>query len=186
MGISRRDFLKFSGLAALGGAGAVSASTDVEAMEFKNKLKGCKVTTSICPYCAVGCGLKVYSKNGKVVHVEGDPDHPINEGRLCPKGSSVLQLIHSPYRELKPKYRAPYSSEWKEVEWDWALDQIAKRIKQTRDKTFEKRNKKGQIVNRTQGIGAVGSAALDNEECFILQKWWRSLGLIYIEHQARI
>ena len=84
MGISRRDFLKFSGLAALGGAGAVSASTDVEAMEFKNKLKGCKVTTSICPYCAVGCGLKVYSKNGKVVHVEGDPDHPINEGSCRP------------------------------------------------------------------------------------------------------
>ncbi len=185
MGISRRDFLKFSGLAAAGGA-AVSVSTKAQAMEFRNKLKGCKVTTTICPYCAVGCGFKVFSKDGKVIHVEGDPEHPINEGRACPKGSALMQLVNSPYRELKPKYRAPFSSEWKEVEWEWALDRIAKRIKQTRDKTFEERNKKNEVVNRTQGIGAVGSAALDNEECFILQKWWRSLGLIYIEHQARI
>ncbi len=186
MSISRRDFLKISGLAVGGAAASSAVSTPASAKELENKLKGATVTTTICPYCAVGCGFKVFTKNGKIIHIEGDEEHPINEGKACPKGASLLQLVYSPYREKKPKYRAPYSSEWKEVEWEWALNRIAKKIKETRDKTFKHKNSKGQVVNRTDGIASVGSAAIDNEECYLYQKWLRSLGLIYIEHQARI
>jgi formate dehydrogenase major subunit len=122
-----------------------------------------------------------------VVNAEGDPDHPINEGALCPKGMSVYQISHNnPNRLTKPLYREPYGSEWKEVSWDFALDKIAQRIKETRDKTFETTNKDGKIVNRTLAIASLGSAAMDNEECYLYQKLLRSLGLIYIEHQARI
>jgi formate dehydrogenase major subunit len=136
------------------------------------------------------------------VNTEGDPDHPINEGTLCSKGASLCEIINNPLRLTKPKYRAPGATEWKDVEWDWALDEIAKRVKDTRDKTFkitskskvkekaadgtEKDVEKDFVVNRTDGIAHVGSAALDNEECYMLQKLLRSWGLVYIEHQARI
>jgi formate dehydrogenase major subunit len=141
-------------------------------------------------------------KDGKVVNTEGDPDHPINEGTLCPKGASIMQLVQNDTRVLKPMYRAPGADSWKEVEWDWALDQIAKKVKDTRDRTFkltsksrvkekqpdgtDKEVEKEFTVNRTDAIAHVGSAALDNEECYLLQKMMRSLGLVYIEHQARI
>ena len=144
----------------------------------------------------------VHVKDGKVVNTEGDPDHPINEGTLCSKGSSLYQIINNPTRLTKPKYRAAGATEFKEVEWDWALDEIAKRVKDTRDRTFkltskskvkekqpdgtEKDVEKEFVVNRTDGIAHVGSAALDNEECYMLQKLVRSWGLVYIEHQARI
>jgi formate dehydrogenase major subunit len=127
-----------------------------------------------------------HSKNGKVVNIEGDPDHPINQGSLCSKGAALYQVANNPTRVKKPMYRASGASAWKEVEWGWALDEIAKRVKKTRDETFVTENAKGQVVNRCDGIAHVGSAALDNEECYILQKWLRSLGLVYIEHQARI
>lgn len=159
--------------------------------EFKKNLgelriKNAKVTTTICPYCSVGCSILVYSKDGKVINVEGDPESPINEGTLCPKGASLYQMANNPYRALKPLYRAPYSKEWQEVSWDWALDRIARLIKETRDATFVQKNEKGQTVNRCEGIAHVGSAALDNEECYILQKFMRALGVYWIEHQARI
>jgi formate dehydrogenase major subunit len=135
----------------------------------------------------VSCGIIVHTVNGKVVNTEGDPDHPINEGTLCPKGMSVYQISHNnPNRLTKPLYREPYGSEWKEVTWDFALDKIAQRIKETRDSTFETTNKDGKTVNRTLAIASLGSAAMDNEECYLYQKLLRSLGLIYIEHQARI
>jgi formate dehydrogenase major subunit len=185
-GLSRRDFLKLTGATAVAGTTVTAVPGAAEANERENRLKGATATTTICPYCAVGCGMVAYSKNGKVIHVEGDPEHPINKGTLCSKGASLNQLANNATRELKPKYRAAGASEWKEVEWDWAFKEIAKRVKKSRDETFVTKNGKGQEVNRCDGIAHVGSAALDNEECYILQKWMRSLGLVYIEHQARI
>jgi formate dehydrogenase major subunit len=186
MGITRRDFLKYSGGTVV--AGAVTGLTPVNAAARKreNRLRGAETTTTICPYCAVGCGMIAYTRNGRVINIEGDPEHPINRGSLCSKGASVYQIADNPKRVTKPMYRAPGAGSWKEVEWDWALDEIAKRIKKTRDESFVEKNGKGQVVNRCDGIASVGSAALDNEECYIYQKWLRSLGLIYIEHQARI
>jgi formate dehydrogenase major subunit len=186
MGISRRDFLKYSGGTAVAGTVAGLSPGEAEARERENRTKGATETTTICPYCAVGCGMIVHSKNGKVVNIEGDPDHPINRGTLCSKGASLYQIANNPTRVTKPRYRAPGASEWKEVEWEWAFDEIAKRVKTARDETFARHNAKKQEVNRCDGIAHVGSAALDNEECYILQKWMRSLGLVYIEHQARI
>jgi formate dehydrogenase major subunit len=147
-----------------------------------------KQTTSICPYCAVGCGLIVNTdlKTKRTLNTEGDPDHPINEGALCAKGASIWQLAENEERPKRPLYRAPYSTEWKEVSWDWALDAIAKRVKKTRDATFTEKNAKGQTVNRCNGIASAGSAAIDNEECWAYQAFLRALGLVYIEHQARI
>lgn len=185
MDVSRRGFLKFSVGSAL--LGSLTVSLDAaKSYAATLPIRYAKETQTICPYCAVGCGIIVHSRNGKVINTEGDPDHPINEGTLCSKGASLYQVVNNPMRLKKPRYRAAGSGEWKDVEWDWALDEIAKRIKATRDKTFVTKNKKGQVVNRCDGIAHVGSAALDNEECYILQKWLRSLGLVYIEHQARI
>ena len=186
MGISRRDFLRYSGGTAIAGTltGLTPETADARARE--NRIKGAKVTTTICPYCAVGCGMLVHTVNNKVINIEGDPEHPINRGSLCSKGASLFQVASNQTRVNKPMYRAPGASNWKEVEWGWALDEIAQRIKKTRDETFVEKNAKGQVVNRCDGIASVGSAALDNEECYIYQKWLRSLGLVYIEHQARI
>lgn len=186
-GLSRRDFLKLTGATAVAGT-TMSAVVpgSVGARERENRLRGAKATTTICPYCAVGCGMVAYSRDGKVIHIEGDPEHPINKGSLCAKGAALLQVADSPTRVTKPQYRAAGAAEWKEVEWDWTFKEIARRVKDARDGTFVAKNGKGQEVNRCDGIAHVGSAALDNEECYILQKWLRSLGLVYIEHQARI
>ena len=153
------------------------------------KTKYAKETTSICPYCAVGCGVIVHTSkkgDGRVINIEGDPDHVINRGSLCSKGASLAQLTENDQRVTKPMYRAPYSKDWKTVSWDWALTEIAKRAKATRDSSFSFKNAKGQVVNRTTAIASVGSAAMDNEECWIYQALMRALGLVYIEHQARI
>jgi formate dehydrogenase major subunit len=120
------------------------------------------------------------------MNIEGDPDHVINRGSLCSKGASLKQLAENENRLLEPMYRAPYAKTWKKVSWDWALNQIAERVKSTRDASFTAKNDKGQIVNRTTAIASVGSAAMDNEECWIYQALMRALGLVYIEHQARI
>jgi formate dehydrogenase major subunit len=204
MSLSRRDFLKLSGGTAVAGALATEISPPAEAAPIAKglRIKGAKETTTICPYCSVGCGIVVHTKDGKVINAEGDPDHPTNEGTLCSKGASIYQMVNNPQRLTKPRYRAPGSKEWKDVEWGWALDEIAKRVKETRDRTFkinskskvkekqpdgaEKEVEKEFVVNRTDGIAHVGSAALDNEECYMLQKLLRSWGLVYIEHQARI
>ncbi len=185
MQVSRRSFLKLSGGAAIAGSAGLSLKP-VRAYAAPLKIRYAKETTTICPYCAVGCGIIVSTRNGKVINTEGDPDHPINQGALCSKGGSIAQLSVNKNRLDKPLYRAPFSKEWKTVSWDWTLDKIAKNIKKSRDKGFTLQNKKGQTVNRTTAIASVGSAALDNEECFIYQKFLSSLGLVYIEHQARI
>ena len=191
MSFSRRSFLKLSAgaatLPAFSGLGAVFAPM-AEAAEIA-KFTGTKVSTSVCCHCAVGCGLLVHTANdgkGRCVNLEGNPDHPVNEGSLCPKGGSIRKTAENAMRPKKPMYRAPNSSEWKEVEWDWTLKEIAKRVKKTRDATFTPKNTKGELVNRTMGIAHVGSAALDNEECWTIQALMRSLGITYLEHQARI
>lgn len=183
--LTRREFLKLS----LGSAILTAVGLDlkpVKAYATQLKTKDAKETTTICPYCSVGCGIIVYVKEGKVVATEGDPDHPINEGALCPKGASLMQLANNPYRELHPLYRAPYSDKWQKISWEEALERIAKLVKQTRDKYFVQKDQNGRVVNRLEAIAHVGSAALDNEECYLLQKFLRALGLVYIEHQARV
>ena len=202
MGVSRREFMKLSGSTVLlGSLGMGIDPADAEAKQ-ELRIKDAKETKTVCPYCSVGCGIIVHTKDGKVVNTEGDPDHPINEGTLCSKGASLYQIVNNSLRLTKPKYRAAGATEFKDVEWDWALDEIAKRVKDTRDRTFkltakskvkekqpdgtEKDVEKEFTVNRTDGIAHVGSAALDNEECYMLQKLVRSWGLVYIEHQARI
>ena len=189
MNVTRRGFLKISGAtvsgAAIGGLG-LRGTAVAGARKGNEAIKYSKETYSVCPYCSVGCGLIVSAHAGKVVNIEGDPDHPINLGALCSKAQACRQVADSQYRITKPLYRAKGSAEWKEVGWDWALDEIAKKIKKSRDAGFTRENDKGLVVNRTDSIASVGSAALDNEECYVLQKWLRSLGLVYIEHQARI
>ena len=190
MRIKRRDFLKMSGTAmaaaAFGGLGFSLKPTEAKAQ--LTELRKGKQTTSICCYCAVGCGLIVNTdkKTNRAINVEGDPDHPINQGALCAKGASIWQLAENERRVHSPLYRAPGSDKFKEVSWEWALDEIAKRVKKTRDESFTLTNDKGQVVNRTDAIASLGSAALDNEECWAYQTMLRSLGLVYIEHQARI
>jgi len=202
MGVTRRDFLKLSGSAALLGTLSAEPAAAAEGEARELRIKGAKQTTTICPYCSVGCGILVQTKDGKVVNTEGDPDHPINEGTLCSKGSSLIQIVNNEKRVLKPLYRAPGADAWKEVEWDWALDKIARNVKDSRDGSFKTVAKskvkekqpdgtdieveKEFTVNRTDGIAHVGSAALDNEECYLLQKMLRSWGVAAIEHQARI
>jgi formate dehydrogenase major subunit len=203
MDVSRRDFLKLSGGTAVAGAiGAGISPQDASAAEKELRIKGAKETKTVCPYCSVGCGILAYTKDGKLIDAEGDPDHPISEGTLCSKGASLYQVVNNPTRLTKPMYRAAGAADWKEVEWSWALDEIARKIKDTRDRTFKVKSKskvkekmpdgreqeveKEFVVNRTDAIAHVGSAALDNEECYMLQKLLRSWGLVYIEHQARI
>jgi len=185
MDVSRRGFFKISG-AALAASGIGIGLTPAEAKAQPFKIKYTKETTTVCPYCSVGCGIIVSTRNGKVINTEGDPDHPISRGSLCSKGGSIYQMAVNPNRLTKPLYRAPNTAEWKEVTWEWALDKIARNIKTSRDKSFKFTNAKGETVNRTEAIASCGSAAMDNEECFIYQKFLRGLGLVYIEHQARI
>ena len=187
MELSRRDFLKLSGASA-GGLllpAGFAATAVAEGVVFPlHKPTG--ETPTICPYCAVGCGMLVGANAGKVVNIEGDPDHPISRGSLCSKGATLSQLANSDQRVVKPQYRAPNSDKWEEVEWGWALDEIARKIKDTRDENFIETDDQGRLVNRVEAIAHVGSAPLDNEECSILVKMMRALGLVYIEHQARI
>lgn len=185
MELTRRSFLKIStGALFLSSLGLNLEPAKAYAAELRTK--SAKETTTVCPYCSVGCSIIVSVKEGKVINTEGDPDSPINEGTLCPKGASIYQIANNPYRLTEPLYRAPGASQWKKISWEEALDKIAKLVKKTRDKYFITNNEKGQVVNRVDAIAHVGSAALDVEECYILQKLMRSFGLVYIEHQARI
>jgi len=191
MKVNRRDFFKISvGTAA--GVMALGLGMDLKPVKSYAqtlKIRYAKETTTICPYCAVGCSIIVHTSKGaggKVINTEGDPDHPINEGALCSKGAALSQLVNNENRLVTPLYRKPYSHAWQKVSWDWALYRIALNIKKTRDATFIRKNSKGQVVNRTEAIASVGSAALDNEECWPLQAMMRAMGLVYIEHQARI
>jgi len=190
MELSRRDFLKTSG-ATIGGILVFGALNPEIAQAVTHKFLPLKKqigeSTTICPYDASGCGFIVAAENGKVVNIEGDPDHPINQGGGCAKGASMRQLsADNPWRLSKVLYRRPGGTQWEEKSWDWAMPEIAKRIKETRDKNFVEKDSKGNLVNRTEAIANLGGSALDNEECYLLAKLTRALGIVYLEHHARI
>jgi len=190
MELSRRDFLKFGGagmgaLVLLKGVDSIGGQGVAYGAIPLRKRIGEKAT--ICPYDASGCGFVVAAENGKVVNIEGDPDHPINRGAACAKGASLRQLsADNPWRLSKVLYRAPGGTDWEEKEWDWALDQIASKMKQTRDTYWTETDDQGYRVNRTDAIASVGGSALDNEECYLLAKMARAIGVVYLEHHARI
>jgi formate dehydrogenase major subunit len=144
------------------------------------------VVKSVCPYCAVGCGQDVYVRDGKVVHIEGDDDSPISRGRLCPKGAASEQLVNSPTRETKVRYRRPYGTEWEDLDLDTALDMIADRVIETRRRTWQDTDDQGRVLRRTMGIAHLGGATLDNEENYLMKKLYTALGAIQVENQARI
>lgn len=145
-----------------------------------------RVVPSICPYCAVGCGQRVYVKDERVVQIEGDPDSPISRGRLCPKGSATRQLVTSPSRETKIKYRRPYGTQWEELSLEQAMDMIADRVIATRREGWQDVDEDGKPLRRTMSIAHLGGATLDNEENYLLKKLYTALGAIQIENQARI
>jgi formate dehydrogenase major subunit len=145
-----------------------------------------RVVQSVCPYCAVGCGQRVYVKDERVIQIEGDPDSPISRGRLCPKGSASKQLVTHPGRLDKVRYRRPYGTEWEELELDTAMDMIAARVLDTRERTWEDTDADGRRVNRTLGFSHLGGATLDNEENYLIKKLFTALGALQIENQARI
>ncbi len=186
MPVTRRNFLKLSGATAagafLGGASFLTGCKQVP-----DKLRGATESTTICPYCGVGCGLIVSARDGKVINIEGDPDHPINRGSLCSKGSALYQIAVNPIKKRldKVQYRKPGGTKWEELSWDKAMKMISERVKDVRDETFIE--KEGKFtVNRAQGLVGLGGAALDNEECYAWSKFARIMGISYLEHQARI
>jgi formate dehydrogenase major subunit len=145
-----------------------------------------RVVKSVCPYCAVGCGQRIYVKDEKVVQIEGDPDSPVSRGRLCPKGAASEQLVNSPRRQTKVLYRRPYATEWEALDLETATNMIADRIIETRARTWQEHDESGQYVHRTLGIAGLGGATLDNEENYLIKKLFTAMGAIQIENQARI
>ena len=167
--------------------GMVPNTISPKTREARSRLRGASVTVSVCPYCAVGCSQLVYTKDGKVVDIEGNYESPINGGTLCPKGAATFGLLHSPLRVTTVKYRAPYGDRWEERPLDWAMERIARLVKETRDASFEETDERGLVVNRTLAIGHLGGATLDNEENYLIKKLLGGgLGMVWIENQARI
>jgi formate dehydrogenase major subunit len=191
--LTRRDFIR-SGALGAGAAGLTGLGFDLaQAVEVKQSLRiaGAKEVHSLCPYCAVGCSLVAYTRQdaqGKVqlLQIEGDPDSPVNEGRLCPKGASAMQLAVSTRRVAQPQYRAPGSDRWETITWDAMLDRLAQRIKDSRDATFVIKDGNGNVVNRCEGIAFAGGAAFSSEEGYLAAKLMRTLGVVHIEQQARV
>jgi len=192
MDLSRRDFLKASGGAALTGTalgsltavGASLAPTLAQAQELR--IQRAKAVPSVCPYCSVGCATLVHAVEGKVVNIEGDPRSPHNEGTLCPKGAAIYQLHVNPNRPTKVLHRAPGAVEWEVWDLERAISRVAELVKKTRDETFVERLENGTLVNCTTAIFSLGGATLDNEWNHIQQKLLRGLGVVAIENQARI
>ena len=190
---SRRDFLK---VGAVGGAAAAVFGFDLRPAfaELRElKIGRASETRSTCPYCSVSCGVIIYTigdraKNvtPQVVHVEGDPDHPINRGTLCPKGSSLEQDILNDRRLLKPQVRRPGGTQWEDISWDDALNEIAARVKKTRDETFVESDAQGRRVNRLESIAFTGGCTDTNEFNYLVVKAMRALGIVHLENQARV
>ena len=180
---TRRQFLKglTTGTVAIGALTQSGCGPAIPPL----KTRGATATTTVCPFCGVGCGQVVSTRAGKVINIEGDPGHPISEGTLCSKGAAAIQVVNNPRRLQKVLYRAPRGAAWEEKTWDWALERIAARVKETRDKTFQTSVDR-RVVNRTEAIACLGGSALDNEEAYLLVKLMRALGLVYVEHQARL
>jgi len=193
MGISRRVFLQSSiaGGAALSAFGFDVAPVLAQAKTLK--ISRTSETRSTCPYCSVSCGVIIHTlgdraKNAvpQVVHVEGDPDHPINRGTLCPKGASLQQDMVNDRRLLKPQVRRPGSDHWEDIDWSIAVDEIARAVKKTRDATFMEKDSRGRTVNRCEGIAWTGGCTDTNELNYLVVKTMRSLGVVYLENQARV
>ncbi|HYY82425.1 MAG TPA: hypothetical protein VFD04_25050 [Actinomycetes bacterium] len=193
MEVTRRQFLKVGAVSA-GTIGASVLGFDVaQARQVQQRLRieGATVSHSVCPYCAVGCALLAYTRkdaSGKVelLQIEGDPDSPVNEGRLCPKGATAMELAISRRRITSPLYRAGGASDWQQVSWDFVLDKLAQDIKASRDRTFVATDADGNLVNRCEGIAFAGGAAFSSEEGYFATKVMRGLGLVYLEQQARV
>jgi formate dehydrogenase major subunit len=193
METSRRNFLKVAGL---GGAAATMFGFDLKpvyAAVRELKISRATETRSTCPYCAVSCGVLIYTLGDKaknvtaqVIHVEGDPDHPINRGTLCPKGASLEQDILNERRLLKPQVRRPGGTDWEDISWDKALDEIAVWAKKTRDDTFLEKDVNGKTVNRCEGMAFIGGCTDTNEFNYLAVKSMRSMGVVYLENQARV
>jgi formate dehydrogenase major subunit len=193
--LTRRELLK-AGAGAAGALGISALGFDVsvaKATTVKQRLRieGATVSHSVCPYCAVGCSLLAYTRkngNGKIelLQIEGDPDSPVNEGTLCPKGATTMELAVSRRRFSSPLYRAPGADGWREVTWEFVLDKLARNIKDARDRTFVTTDEDGNVVNRCEGIAFAGGAAFSNEEGYLATKLMRGLGLVYLEQQARV
>ena len=193
METTRRDFLK---IAAIGGTAATVFGFDLApayAQLRELKIARATETRSTCPYCSVSCGVIIYTIGDKaknvtpqVIHVEGDPDHPINRGTLCPKGASLEQDILNPRRLLKPQVRRPGGTDWEEISWNDALGEIAQRVKKSRDETFVDKDAQGRTVNRCEGIAFTGGCTDTNEFNYLVVKTMRSLGVCYLENQARV
>ncbi len=195
MKVSRRGFLKLSasgvGATSLVALGFSPAKVLAEVRTFK--LSRTSETRNTCPYCSVGCGIIIHglgdrAKNARteIVHIEGDPDHPVNRGTLCPKGASLLDCVHSPNRLRYPEYRGPGQTEWKRVDWDWALDRIARLVKDDRDANLVEKNAAGQTVNRWPTFGMLAASASSNEAGYLTHKAFRAMGVVAMDNQARV
>ncbi len=193
MELSRRTFLKSTLVGGVGLSALGFDLTPVYAQSQSLKISRATETRSTCPYCAVSCGVIIYTLGDKaknaipqVVHVEGDPDHPINRGTLCPKGSSLEQDIINDRRLLKPQVRRPGSDHWEDISWDTAINEIGELVKRTRDQTFVDKDPEGNTVNRCEGIAFTGGCTDTNEFNYLVVKTMRSLGVCYLENQARV
>jgi len=196
MKISRRGFLKTSALVAAPGLMGKGLGFDLAGAQERARelrISSAREVRTLCPYCGVGCGAIAFvrdsggdTRSSTLIHIEGDPDHPISRGALCPKGASQLQLADNPRLGTAPLLREPGSDQWREISWDFALDRLARRFKDSRDASFVERDSQGRTVNRCEGISWMGGATGANEDAYLMAKAIRSQGLIYIDHQARI
>jgi len=197
MALTRREFIKFTGLglaaSSLGMLGFGAAGEAQAAAVRPFELTHATETRNTCTYCSVACGLLIYSmgdraKNARsnIIHIEGDPDHPVNRGTLCPKGAALLDVVHAPTRLKAPRYRAPGGTEFKEVSWDFALDRIARLMKDDRDKNFIAKNDAGTTVNRWTSVGMLAASASSSETSYLTWKVVRSLGMVVFDNQARV
>ena len=191
--LTRRDFIKWTGV----GAGTLALSelgfdlAQAYSVRQTLRIAGATQAHSVCPYCAVGCSLLAYTRKEadgttRLLQIEGDPDSPVNEGRLCPKGATAMDLAISTRRVERPLYRAPGASTWQQVSWDFVLDKVAQNIKATRDRTFVTTDAAGNVVNRCEGLAFAGGAAFSSEEGYFATKVMRGLGAVYLEQQARV
>ena len=196
MELTRRQFLKGSALATGGAASASAFGFDLQpayAQVRQLKISQATETRTVCPYCAVGCSMIAYTLGDKapntkatLIHVEGDPDSPINAGTLCPKGASTLQLALNGDRAQYPMFRAAGASEWSRISWDDAMARMARMVKDARDRHFTEKDEQGNTVNRQTGFAFLGGATISNEEGYLTAKLMRGLGTVYLEQQARV
>lgn len=188
MHCTRRNFLKLTGA----GIASLSLSqlgldiSEARAYALSLKIEGAKEVITVCPFCSVSCHIIAHVRDGKLISTEGDPDYPINEGSLCAKGAALLSMTRNHHRIKKPLYRAPYSETWEEKSWEWVLERIADRVKETRDNELIRTNEKKQTVNRLESMFLLGTSHASNEECALVHQAMRGLGVVHMDHQARI